>query len=91
MKGKKVAIFGLRDQVKYPESFVDGIGILAETFESVGAKIVGFTSIDGYNFEMSRAIRDHKFVGLAIDKENQSKLTNDRIKSWVEQLKKEFD
>ena len=91
LKGKKVAIFGLGDQVRYPENFVDGIGILAETFESVGAKIVGFTSIEGYNFEMSRAIRDHKFVGLAIDKENQSKLTNDRIKNWVEQLKKEFD
>lgn len=45
MKGKKVAIFGLRDQVKYPESFVDGIGILAEIFEYVGVKIIGFTSI----------------------------------------------
>ena len=73
LKGKKVAIFGLGDQVRYPENFV------------------GFTSIDGFNFEMSRAIRDHIFVGLAIDKENQSKQTNDRIKNWVEQLKKEFD
>ena len=91
MKGKKVAIFGLGDQVKYPENFVDGIGILAETFESVGAKIVGFTSIEGYDFEMSRALREDRFVGLAIDKENQSKRTNDRIKNWVEQLKKEFD
>lgn len=91
MKGKKVAIFGLGDQVKYPENFVDGVGILGETFESIGAKIVGFTSAEGYKFECSRALRDGKFVGLAIDTENQSKLTNERVKNWVEQLKKEFD
>ncbi|MFV0418834.1 MAG: flavodoxin [Dysgonomonas sp.] len=91
MRGKKIAIFGLGDQVKYPENFIDGMGILAETFESVGAKIVGFTSIEGYNFEMSRALREGKFMGLAIDIENQSKKTDERIKNWIEQLKKEFD
>lgn len=91
MKGKKIAIFGLGDQVKYPENFIDGMGILAETFESVGAKLVGFTSTDGYKFEMSRALRDGKFMGLAIDIENQSKKTDERIKGWIEQLKKEFD
>lgn len=91
MKNKKVAIFGLGDQVKYPENFIDGVGILAETFESVGAKLVGLTSTDGYKFEGSRALRDGKFLGLAIDIENQSKKTDERIKSWIEQLKKEFD
>ena len=30
LKGKKVAVFGLGDQVNYPENFVDGIGILAD-------------------------------------------------------------
>jgi len=91
LKGKKIAVFGLGDQIKYPENFVDGIGILAETFESVGAKVIGFTSINGYKFEKSHARRGEKFVGLAIDVENQSELTDERVKSWVEQLKKEFD
>ena len=91
LKGKKVAIFGLGDQVKYPENFVDGMGILAETFESVGATLVGFTSSEGYNFEHSRALKNGKFVGLAIDIENQHSKTEKRIKDWVEQLKKEFD
>jgi flavodoxin I len=91
LKGKKVAVFGLGDQVKYPENFIDGVGILAEIFESAGAKVVGFTSTEGYKFESSQALRDGKFVGLAIDKENQSKLTDERVKNWVEQLKKEFD
>ncbi|GHV13776.1 flavodoxin [Bacteroidia bacterium] len=91
LEGKKVAVFGLGDQVKYKENFIDGVGILAETFESVGAKVVGFTSVEGYNFENSHARRDDKFMGLAIDTENQSKLTDERVKNWVEQLKKEFD
>ncbi|SBW06101.1 flavodoxin [uncultured Dysgonomonas sp.] len=91
MKGKKIAIFGLGDQVKYPENFVDGIGILAETFEAIGATLVGLTSTEGYTFEHSRAIRDGKFTGLAIDFENQHSKTDKRVKEWVEQLKKEFD
>lgn len=37
LKGKKVAIFGLGDQVRYPENFADGIGLLAEVFEEDGA------------------------------------------------------
>ncbi|WP_029902912.1 flavodoxin [Prevotella sp. 10(H)] len=91
MKGKKVAIFGLGDQVKYPDNFVDGIGILAEAFENVGAKIIGLTATRGYTFDHSVAVRGDKFTGLAIDFENQHSMTDQRIKDWVEQLKKEFD
>lgn len=90
LKGKKVAIFGLGDQDGYPENFVDGIGLLAEFFESAGAQVVGFTSPEDYTFEGSRALRDGKFLGLALDQENQSDKTPARIAAWVEQLKKEF-
>lgn len=90
LKGKKVAIFGLGDQVGYPENFVDGIGILAEFFEAAGATVVGYTSTEGYKFEGSRALRDGKFLGLAVDQENQSDKTPARIAAWVKQLKKEF-
>ncbi|WP_165044459.1 flavodoxin [Dysgonomonas sp. ZJ709] len=90
LNGKKVAIFGLGDQVRYPDNFVDGVGILAETFESIGAKLVGFTSPEGYNFAHSRALKDGKFQGLVIDMENQSDKTDKRINDWVKQLNKEF-
>ena len=33
LKGKKVAIFGLGDQIRYPENFADGIGLLAEVLK----------------------------------------------------------
>lgn len=91
LKGKKVAIFGLGDQKKYPDNFADGNGILAEIFEKAGAKIVGLTSTDDYNFEKSKAIRDGKFLGLVVDLENQSDKTKDRVEKWVKQLEKEFN
>ncbi|MGZ2370537.1 flavodoxin [Ancylomarina sp. YFZ004] len=90
LKGKKVALFGLGDQVGYSENFVDGIGLLGKALEERGAKVIGLTSPEGYTFERSEALRDGKFLGLALDIENQAALTDERIKAWVEQLKTEF-
>lgn len=90
LKGKKVAIFGLGDQVQYAENFADGIGLLAEVFEGDGATLVGSTSLKGYTFERSRALRDGQWCGLVIDQENQPELTDKRIKEWCAQVKKEF-
>lgn len=90
LKGKKVAIFGLGDQVRYPENFADGIGLLAEVFEGDGAILVGCTSPEGYFFERSRALRDSKWCGLVIDLDNQSEQAERRIKEWCEQIKEEF-
>lgn len=91
MEGKKVAIFGLGDQSYSYENFVDAIGILAYLLEGQGAKLYGFTSTEGYNFVKSAGVRDHQFMGLAIDLENQAALTNERVENWVKQLKKEFE
>lgn len=91
LSGKKVAIFGLGDQVHYPENFVDGIGILANSFNNSGATLVGFTSTEGYTFNQSQAVKDNHFQGLVLDFENQADLTEKRVLKWVEQLKKEFN
>lgn len=90
LKDKKVAIFGLGDQANYPDNFVDGIGLLAEAFVSAGAKLVGSTSMDDYQFNQSQASNSDQFSGLAIDFENQPDKTEKRIHDWVEKLKKEF-
>jgi flavodoxin I len=90
LKGKTIAIFGNGNQTGYPENFVDGIGIMADLLESRGAKLAGFTSAKGYHFESSRALRKDMFSGLALDFENQASQINEKIKKWVEQLKKEF-
>ncbi|HET9570607.1 MAG TPA: flavodoxin [Bacteroidales bacterium] len=90
LNNKKVAIFGLGDQVKYPDNFVDGIGILSNAFITTGATIVGFTSSEGYQFNKSQALIGNRFAGLALDVENQRDKTDKRIEDWVEDLKKEF-
>lgn len=90
LKGKTVAIFGNGNQKGYPENFVDGVGIMANLLESRGARLVGLTSVQGYTFESSQALRGDQFTGLALDFENQAAQINGKIKKWVEQLKKEF-
>lgn len=89
-KGKKVAIYGLGDQKNYPDNFVDGIGLLANVMEHLGAELIGFTPTEGYTFNKSLAQRGDQFCGLAVDFENQAKLNKDRVKAWSDQLKKEF-
>ena len=90
LKGKTIAIFGGGNQVDYSENFVDGIGILGKLLEERGAKLIGETSTKGYNFESSVAVRDNKFMGLAIDHDTQANLTDKRIKNWINQILKEF-
>lgn len=90
LKNKKFAIFGLGDQKGYSENFVDAIGILAEILEECGGTIIGHTPVEGYTFEASRAQRGDNFIGLPLDQENQARMTNNRLKAWIEQLKKEF-
>jgi flavodoxin I len=87
---KKVAYFGEGDQVGYPDTFQDAMGMLEEKIVERGGETVGYWSTDGYEFTDSKALRDGKFVGLALDEDNQSDLTDERIKTWVSQLKQEF-
>ena len=89
MTGKKVAFFGIGDQVEWTDSFVNGMGLLHHRIAKK-ADVVGYTSMEGYDFEISLAVKNDKFVGLAIDVVNQDNLTDQRITDWVEQLKKEF-
>ncbi|MER3493314.1 MAG: flavodoxin FldA [Mastigocladus sp. ERB_26_2] len=88
--GKKVAYFGTGDQIGYADNFQDAMGILEEKITELGGTTVGYWSTDGYDFNESKAVKNGKFVGLAVDEDNQSDLTDERIKAWVAQLKKEF-
>jgi flavodoxin I len=88
--GKQVAYFGAGDQIGYADNFQDAMGTLEAKISSLGGKTVGYCSTQGYDFSESKAVRDGKFVGLAIDEDNQSDLTDSRIKSWVAQLQQEF-
>ncbi len=88
--GKKVAYFGMGDQVGYADNFQDAMGILEEKIASLGGTTVGYWPTEGYDFSESKAVRDGTFVGLALDEDNQSEQTDDRIQAWSAQLKSEF-
>ncbi|WP_028310292.1 flavodoxin FldA [Derxia gummosa] len=87
LDGKRVAIFGAGDQMNYPESFVDAIGILYDVVADKGANVVGFTDTAGYDFTGSAALRDGKFVGLALDEDNQAGKSEKRITEWLAQIR----
>lgn len=89
-KGKKVAYFGAGDQIGYGENFQDAMGILEKKISELGGTTVGQWPTDGYDHEESLAEKDGKFVGLAIDEDNQSELTEERIKTWVPLVKSAF-
>jgi len=89
LKDKKIALFGLGDQDTYPGSFVDGIGALYDKLKGK-TQIIAPWPITGYHFGDSEAVRKNKFVGLAIDQDNQAEKTNERLAVWIEELKKEF-
>lgn len=87
---KEVAYFGSGDQIGYADNFQDAMGILEEKISEQGGTTVGYWSTNGYDFNESKAVKNGKFVGLAIDEDNQPELTDQRINTWVAQLKREF-
>ena len=88
---KKVAFFGLGDQILYPHHFVDGLGVFQEEFEKRNANIVGQWGTEGYQFFESEGRKDDQFYGLALDEDNQDELTDGRIDKWMEIINKEFE
>lgn len=88
--GKTVALYGLGDQEKYPENFVDALGMLYEFVTARGARVVGFWPSDGYDFIASKAEEEGEFFGLVLDQNNQKQLTDDRLATWLLLLSKEF-
>ncbi len=87
LSNKTVALFGLGDQESYSDEFCSAMGIIYEQIAKSGAKIIGFTSTDGYYHDSSKAQIDDKFVGLAIDEDNQSDLTDERINKWTNEIR----
>lgn len=91
LEGKKVAYVGLGDYEGYPDTYQDALGIIHERIEDKECEFVGAWPTDGYTFEASKGIRNGKFLGLALDEDNEKELTPGRIEKWVAMIKPEFD
>lgn len=91
--GKKVALFGLGDQFGYGDFFLDAMGMLHDVIKENGATIIGHWSVEGYEFDASKALTEDKrhFVGLALDEDQQPEQTSARLNTWLAQIATEFN
>lgn len=92
IENKKFALYGLGDQIGYPEWFQDAMGYLHDKLVTLGAQPVGYWPAEGYVFESSKALTQDSryFVGLALDDENEFDKTDQRIHLWCNQILHEF-
>lgn len=90
--GRKFAIYGLGDQIGYPEWFLDAMGYLHAKLVALGGIPCGYWPRAGYEFEASTALTadGDYFVGLALDEENEFQLSQQRIETWCNQVLNEF-
>lgn len=87
LSDKTFALFGCGDQHTYPDTFCNGMGKLYHLLKNKGWTVIGDWPIDGYDFSESEAVVDNRFVGLALDEDNEPDMSDVRIAEWVSQLK----
>jgi len=92
LSGKTIALYGLGDQIGYPEWFQDAMGYLYQRVLELGGDCIGFWSAEGYQYVSSLAVTDDKsaFVGLALDDETEFELSDQRIQDWCQQIQRSF-
>lgn len=88
--GKSVAFIGVGDAHCYPDTFVDGIGMIYESIANSGATFIGTWPTTDYSFETSKGVINGKFLGLVLDEDNEHEKTDARIASWTLQIKGEI-
>jgi flavodoxin II len=92
LSDKIIALYGMGDQVGYTEWFQDALGLLHEQVIEQGAKVIGYWSVQGYEFVASKALTsdENQFVGLSLDEDSQYNLTDERLDTWCEQILVEY-
>jgi len=92
LSGRKVALYGLGDQIGYPEWFLDAMGYLHSKLIARGAVTCCYWPKTGYEFIGSKALTPdgEAFVGLALDEESEFNLSAERIEQWCQQILTEF-
>ena len=83
LAGRQIALFGLGDQDGYPDTFLDGMGILYDKLIERGAVGgIGFWPAEDFEFDESKALKGDMFCGLAIDNDCQPELSEERVNQW---------
>ncbi len=91
LQGKTAAIYGLGDQVLYPEHFVDAMAVIRDELTAAGARVIGNWPVENYEHTDSKSVEGDHFIGLALDDDQQHELSDERIRKWVDILRSELD
>jgi flavodoxin I len=84
LTAKKVAMFAMGDAQGYPYNFLDAMGELWGVVQPRGAELIGTWPSASYRFDDSQAkFDDEHFLGLGLDEDNESDLTDERIQNWL--------
>jgi flavodoxin I len=84
LSGKNIALFCCGDSYTYSDSFCGAMRKIYDVIKDKGCTIVGGISTVGYqSSDDTDAVIDGKFVGLAIDNDNEEDRNADRIDSWI--------
>ena len=83
LSSKTVALFGCGDSASYSDTFCGGMAVIYETVKAAGANVIGAVDASDYTYDDSEAVVDGKFVGLALDNDNEDDKTTGRIDAWL--------
>lgn len=89
LQGKKVALFGLGNQVLYPDHFVNSMRFLHDELKQFGPDFIGKWPAEGYSFNDSDALVGSDFLGLALDEDSEGHLSEQRVENWLAQILEE--
>ena len=84
LTGKTVALFGCGDSCSYSDTFCGGMAEIYNAVKAQGANVIGQVDATDYSYDDSEAVVDGKFVGLALDNDNEESKTPARIEAWIQ-------
>ena len=90
LTGRFIAMFGTGDALGYPDTFLDALHLVYEALQPTGVTLVGSWPVDGYRFTASLAQHGEEFIGLGLDEDNESELTEARINAWIPKMLTEY-
>lgn len=83
LTGKTVALFGCGESGNFPDTFCGGMSEIYNAVAGKGARLIGQVDASSYNYSDSASVVDGKFVGLAIDVDEDDDTTSGRIADWT--------
>ena len=86
LSGKTVALFGCGDADSYSDTFCGGISEIYNTVKDSGANILGGVDAAEYTYDDSESVIDGKFVGLALDVNEDEAKSEERIDKWIQSI-----